>query len=254
MFTPRNKETACGMWSTTYIIALCVVIVMVVVGLILSRKMSHKAVHRTILITTICAIVTEIGKMIFIGVTYGIDEVEFIPLYFCSLFMYCGVFASITKVKWLETTGLSFLTMGGIIGAIAFFSYPDACIPNYPIYHYMCLRTMLYHGAMIYIGFLILITGYYKPKAKDFLNYFIALMIIGILAYILNVVNGQNLMYISRPLNFELSKVVYNWNPTLYPFLFLILQVTVPFWASYSIYQLVNYIILKQKEKKDVYR
>ena len=107
----------------------------------------------------------------------------------------------------------------------------------------MCLRTMLYHGAMIYIGFLILITGYYKPKAKDFLNYFIALMIIRILAYILNVVNGQNLMYISRPLNFELSKVVYNWNPTLYPFLFLILQVTVPFWVSYGIYQLVNYII-----------
>ena len=101
---------------------------------------------------------------------------------------------------------------------------------------------------------LVLKKEYYKPKAKDFLNYFISLMIIGILAYILNVVNGQNLMYISRPLDFELSKVVYNWNPTLYPFIFLILQVTVPFWASYGIYQLVNFIILKQKEKKDVYR
>ena len=253
MFTPRNKETACGMWSTTYIIALCIVIVLVVVGLILSRHMSHKAVYRTILITTIIAILTEIGKMIFIGVTYGIEEVEFLPLYFCSLFMYCGVFACIKKVKWLETTGLSFLVMGGIIGAIAFFCYPDACIPNYPIYHYMCLRTMLYHGAMIYIGLLIAITGYYKPKAKDFVNYIIALMIIGILAYIINRCTGQNLMYISRPLNFAISEAVFNWSPTLYPFVFLILQVTVPFWASYGIYKLIEYIINKHKEKNDVH-
>lgn len=142
MFTPRNKETACGMWSTTYIIALCIVIVLVVVGLILSRHMSHKAVYRTILITTIIAILTEIGKMIFIGVTYGIEEVEFLPLYFCSLFMYCGVFACIKKVKWLETTGLSFFSYGWYYRGDSIFLL-SRCL--YSQLSYISLYVFTYH-------------------------------------------------------------------------------------------------------------
>lgn len=253
MFTPANKATACGMWSTTYIIALIIVFGLIGLCLYLSRNMSEKAIYKTILIISIVALISEFGKMLFVGLTYGIEKVEFIPLYFCSLFMYSGILASFSKVEWLKTTGLSFLGMGGIIGSLAFFVYPSACIPNYPIYHYMCLRTMLYHGSMIYVGVLILMKGYYKPKAKDFINYFVALIIVGLMAYVINITTGSDLMYISKPLNFELSKIVFNFCPSVYPFILLILQIIVPFWCSYGVYKLILLITTKTKEKKYVH-
>ena len=251
MFAPANPQTACGMWSLTYIFALVAVLGMVALGLVASRKMGEKTIFKTILIITIVAWLSEFGKMLFVGVTYGVDRIEWVPLYFCSLFMYSGILASITKVQWLKTTGLSFLSMGGIIGALAFFVYPSACIPNYPIYHYMCLRTMLYHGSMIYVGLLVLIKGYYKPKAKDFLNYFVALFVVGILAYVINTLTGSDLMYISKPLAFKISQMAYNFCPQAYPFVLLILQIVVPFWVSFAIYQLMQLIIKKTKKKED---
>lgn len=248
MFSSANKQTACGMWSPTYIIALTIVITLIVVGLIFSSKMSSKGVHIVLIVMALFSGLTEIGKMIFVGVTYGIKEVEFLPLYFCSLFIYSTIFACF-KNKILQTTGLSFLFFGGIIGATAFFIYPNACIPNYPIYHYMCLRTMLFHGSMIYTGILIVITGYYKPNIKHFINYVIALAIVCILAYIINVTTGSDLMYISKPLPFSLSKTVYNAVPQLYPFIIMILETVVPFFASYFIYCLITFIIKKSTNK-----
>lgn len=249
MFSPKDKATACGMWSTTYIIALAITLLLVALAIYFSRKMSAAGVRRLLIASSVFTISTEIIKMIFVGVTYGISEVEFIPLYFCSLFMYSTVL-SLMKSDTLRNTGLSFLFFGGIIGAVAFFIYPSACIPNYPIYHFMCLRTMIFHGLMIYAGFTVVITGYYKPDVRHFKNYLIAMCIIGVGAYVHNIALGTNLMYISEPLGIELSKVIYKAIPNLYPLVFMIAQIFVPFFASYGIYRAVIYLIEKQSAKK----
>lgn len=245
MFSPRDKSTACGMWSGTYVIALLITLTLIAVGLILTKNISKKKVKYLLIVTSIFTISTEIIKMIFVGVTYGIDEVEFIPLYFCSLFMYSTVFATL-RCEVLRTTGLSFLFFGGIIGAVAFFLHPSACIPNYPIYHFMCLRTMLFHGLMIFVGITVVRSGYYVPDIKHFKNYAIALSIVGIGAYVHNCLLGTNLMYISEPLGFELSKRIYNFIPGLYPLLFMIAQMLLPFFLSYGIWQLI--ITVKSKK------
>ena len=187
--------------------------------------------------------------MIFVGVTYGIDEVEFIPLYFCSLFMYSTVFAAL-KCEALKNTGLSFLFFGGIIGASAFFLHPSACIPNYPIYHFMCLRTMIFHGLMIYVGITIVRSGYYVPNIKHFKNYLIALSLVGIGAYVHNSLLNTNLMYISKPLDIEISQVIYDLAPGIYPLLFMVAQIFVPFFISYGIWLLYKYVDNKVNGKR----
>ena len=250
MFGERNPETACGMWSTTYIIALSIVVVLVVLGLWFSRKMSHKSVKRVLLVMAIWTIVSEVVKAIFTWVTYGIEDVDFLPLYFCSLFMYCTVF-SVVPSKTLNKCGLSFIFFGGIIGAVSFFIYPDACIPNYPIYHFMCLRTMLFHGSMIYTGLLIVITNYYKPTIKDFKYYFIELIIISLLAYTINVIFSKNLMYIQEPLNFDISRNLYDAAPKLYPFIIMLLQIVVPFFLSYLVYILISKLCVKKESQEE---
>ena len=235
------------MWSPTYIIALLVTVAAIAVALILTVNISKNMVRYILIGSSIFTISTEIVKMIFVGITYGIENVEFIPLYFCSLFMYSTVLA-LAKNDTLRSTGLSFLFFGGIIGACAFFMYPDACIPNYPIYHFMCLRTMIFHGLMIYVGITVVRSGYYKPDIRHLKNYAIALSIVGIGAYVHNSLLDTNLMYISEPLGFELSKVVYDFIPGLYPLLFMVLQIFVPFLASYGAYELFRLVNRKLKE------
>lgn len=234
-FAPRNKETALGMYSTLYFVALAVCIVLIIIVLIISRKMNKKQVHNTISIIGVFLWITEIIKMIFTGVTYGINKVDFIPLYFCSMFMYACVLVMF-KNKNLKNTGLSFMFFGGIIGAIVFFCYPDACVPNYPLFHYMTLRTFIYHSLMIYTGFLIVLTGFYKPDIKHFLHYSIALVITFFCAYIINRIFDKNLMYIMKPLKFSISQNVYDLCPNLYPFIVGVVEIVCPFWMSYFIY------------------
>ena len=237
------------MWSQTYIIALAVTLALTVAAIYFSRKMSERGVRRLLACVSAFTISTEIVKMVFVGVTYGISEVEFIPLYFCSLFMYSTVL-SLTKKTFLRNTGLAFLFFGGIIGAVAFFIYPSACIPNYPIYHFMCLRTMIFHGLMIYVGFTVVLTGYYKPDVRHFKNYLIALCLVGVGAYIYNLLFGTNLMYISKPLGIKLSRVIYDAIPHLYPLVFMTAQIFAPFFASYGIWRAVIYISSKRKSSK----
>lgn len=243
MFSPMGKAPACGMWSTDYIIAFVVVCILIVVGLALSRKMSHRGVKIVIICMAIFASATEIGKIIFVWATRGLEKVE-APLHFCSLFIFATILACI-NIKVLKETGLSFLFFGGIVGGAAFLCYPSSCIPYYPIYHFMCLRTMLFHGSMIYTGILIMMRGYYVPNIKNFLNYIVMLLIVCVAAYTTNVLTGADYMHISKPLGIEISKTVYNAVPKLYPFIVMFIQVLVPFWASYTVYFTVKKI--KQK-------
>lgn len=252
MFLPANKATACGMWSPTYILALAVTLTLVALGLWLSRKMGEKGIRRVLTAAAVFSISTEIIKMIFVGLTYGLDEVEWTPLYFCSCYMYALVMA-LCKHKRLRITGLAFLFYGGIVGSLAFFAYPSACIPRYPIYHFMCLRTMLYHGSMLYVGILIAMRGYYRPDAKHFLHFAAMIGVIGILAYIINRHTGENFMYISKPLNIGVFKTVFKAIPDVYPFLGILLQMTAPFWALEGIRRLTTHQRTRKEELHHVH-
>ena len=247
MFSPKDKATACGMYSLTYFVALFVTLSLVVLSLYLSRRASQRTVRRIIAFLAAFSIGTEIVKMVFTGVTYGIEDVEFTPLYFCSLFMYATPMA-LLPYKRISDTGLAFLFFGGIVGAVAFFCYPSACIPNYPIYHFMCIRTMLYHGSMIYIGLLIVIRGYFKPSLSHFANYFIIISTVGALAYLLNTYAGMgyDYMYISKPLDIAIVKAFYSLCPAIYPFVAILIQATIPFVISYCSYNLVMRILKKK--------
>ena len=246
-FSPRDKSTALGMHTPLYFLTLAFFMTITIISLIISRKMSRKGVKKTILIVGVFLWITEFIKMIFTGITYGIEDVEFIPLYFCSMFMYASIL-NFFKNKHLQNAGLSFMFFGGILGAVAFFCYPSAVIPNYHLFHFMTLRTFIYHSLMIYVGVLIVITGYYKPEIKHFKEYSIFMGITFILAYIINNVKESNLMYISEPLGIPLSDKVFEMVPNLYPFIFGLLQLVVPFMISYGIYKLVKYI-LNRKNK-----
>lgn len=241
-FSFRNRETACGMWSTAYIITLVVDLLLIAISLYLFRKASKNTVRKILIIMGIWTTATEIVKQVFMAYQDGVGDVEFLPLYFCSLFMFCSFMATSKNIT-VRTAGSSFLFFGGIIGATTFFIYPNACIPNYPIYHFMCIRTMLFHGSMIFSGLLIVISGYYTPSIKHFKHYFVTMSIICALAYLFNTLLGWDLMYMSKPLGFSISQNIYDLAPNIYPFIFMTLEIFVPFFISYFAYFLIMKII-----------
>ena len=245
-FAPRNPDTALGMYSVGYFITLGIVLVLITLLLYISKKCDHKKVKRIIFTIGIILWITEFIKMLFTGITYGINDVEWIPLYFCSMGMYACILIMF-KNEYLQKAGLSFMFFGGIIGAIAFFCYPDACIPNYPLFHFMTLRTFFYHGVMIYLGLLIVITGFYKPSIKDFKYYAVFFIIVFVLAYIINRIDGCNLMYISYPLNLSLSQILFKRLGILYPFIFGIGQIIGPFFVSYGLLRIYGVFKLNKQ-------
>lgn len=246
MFSPADKSTACGMWSPTYFLALAITLSLVALGLFFSRKMSKRAVRTVLIAAAIFSISTEPLKMLFIGLTYGLAKVEWIPLYFCSCYMYALVMA-LSKRRQLQEMGLTFLFYGGIVGALAFFAYPSACIPRYPIYHFMCLRTMLFHGSMIYVGVLIVMRGVYAPKAAHFHSFAKMMGTIGLAAYAINLLTGENYMYISEPLDIPVVEVIYDAIPNLYPFLGILVQIFLPFWVVEGIYRMIHRLTKREE-------
>ena len=248
-FNPRNEAKALGMYSPAYLAAVFVCMVGTVLALVFSRKMRKETVRKIVIGIGIFLWITEFGKMLFVGLTYGLKEVEFFPLYFCSMFMYASVLTCF-KNKSLQTTANAFIFFGGIVGAVTFFCFPTAVIPYYPLFHYMTVRTLVYHSLMIYTGVLIVITGYYKPQLKHFKEYAIFLWITFSLAFIFNRIQGTNLMYISKPLDIEIVKTIYAAIPRLYPFIVAIIQLVVPFFLSYGVYRLVLHLQEKWKNSR----
>ena len=245
-FGPRDPQSALGMYSSTYFIALFICMAATATALIFSRKMRKETVKKVVIGVGIFLWLTEFGKMLFVGLTYGIKEVEFFPLYFCSMFMYASVLTCF-KNKTLQTTANAFMFFGGIVGAVTFFCFPTAVIPYYPLFHYMTLRTLVYHSLMIYVGILIVMTGYYQPKLKHFKEYAIFLWITFSLAYIFNRLQGTNLMYISEPLNIGFVKAVYAVIPRAYPFIVALIQLVVPFFLSFGVYRFIIYLQERRK-------
>ena len=55
-------------------------------------------------------------------------------------------------------------------------------------------------------------------------------------------------MYISKPLNIGVIKALYRPIPNLYPFLGVLVQIFLPFWATEGIYRLIHRQKQIQKE------
>lgn len=244
-FAPADSSTALGMYSSGYFITLFIVLCIITIALIRLKNLEHKKVEQIIFGIGLFCLITEIIKMVFTGITYGIENVEWIPLYFCSCFIFT-TFMALSKNALIRRTGECFLFYGGLIGSCAFFCYPSACIPVYPLFHFMTIRTFIYHGSMLFISLLVIETGYFVPEVKkDFIKYSIFLGIVSILAYTSNCLFHKNFMYMSEPLAISISMGLYNLVPHLYPFIFMILQLVVPFFISYGIYIVLSKSILK---------
>jgi uncharacterized membrane protein YwaF len=235
-FAPNGKYPPCGLYSAGHIIILLFTLLDVVISLYLALRYLKSYVKTVIRIFTVIVTVLEGIKIAFNFIQGYTALNHWVPLYFCSFYLFALWFAAFGKGK-AEKTGMSFLFGGSILSGLSFLFYPSTSLPNYPLFHFLSLYSFFFHGSMIFMGLFIILSGYYKPKLKDGLYYILFTGILIGLAALVNVLFGANLMFITNPYRIPVMSYVYDISVVLYRTLLILAHLGFYF-LVYSMYSL----------------
>lgn len=240
IFAKSGIFPAYEMFSITHFGFLLICTVLIITALYLSRNMSKKSVLKTVRICTAILWMLEISKIIF-NVYVGNGPNSYLPLYFCSIPLYCGIFSSCAN-GMLKRTGDVFLLVGGIVGGVAYLMSPCTTAGIYPAFHFITIHSYTHHAIMIYIGILFVIRDYITLRKKDWIYYTSTVVLVSIGAYVVNNFLGTNLMFVSRSNPGTIVEVVYNMSHKFFPVIITFWQAIPPFVVIYWIVKLHKYI------------
>ena len=261
LFKSAEEVTPCGMFSVQHFILLAITMICVSIALKYTKNMNKEEVREVIKKATIILWVLELIKIIFNIINYGVSAVnKYVPLYFCSLILYAGIFSGFCKGA-LKKAGDVFLSTGGIIAGLIFLISPLTSLTTYPAIHFISIHSFILHGTMVYIGMLMLITKYTIIEKNDIIYYSVLIVIISVIAYIVNLIFGSNLMFISQNYPGTFIEIIYNLTGKLFPIVMVIAQATLPFYIVYGIYAKIknkntcdlNLAINEQEDKEEIY-
>lgn len=264
MFSNEGEYEACGIFTIGHFILIAITIVCIFIALKYSYKKDKKEVHNIIKCATIVICILEVIKIIFSIKQNSLHAVNtYVPLYYCSILIYAGLFSSFGTKK-LKRVGDVCLATGSIIGGIVFIIYPSTSLPTYPAFHFISIHSFLFHGTMIYLGLLINKTKYIELKIEDAKYFAIMIGIMSVAALVVNKTFNGNLMFISE--NFPETPIEILYNAThggiLFTLIMIVVQMTIPFYISYytikkaqnfdNTNQTIGFCVKNKKTKTDI--
>ena len=247
------------MYSVGHLVLFLVTLALIASGLYLCRRMDRAGVRTVIRIVTAVLWVLEIVKILFVLlITKSMNPNDFVPLYYCSLVLYAGLFSSLGK-GILQKMGDVFLATGSLVGGACFLCFPSTSLPRYPFFHLISFQSFLLHGAMVFVGLLMLLRGVYRVSLRDIKFCAILVGAIGVISYIFNYIWNTahptqaiqtNLMFVSN--NFTGCPVdLYGFlGPVLYPMFMIVVQAFGPFLLVYWGVLLCHRLKKKQSTKE----
>lgn len=235
-FSESGKFPAYKMFSLVHMKILIICTISIIIALMLSRRMKEKDILKAIRVYTAVLWIMETAKIIF-NIIRGAKPNSYIPLYFCSIPLYAGIMSSVGSGK-VKKIGDVFLTVGGIVGGIAYMISPSTTAGTYPGRHFITVQSFVHHSLMVYMGILMLTKEYVHLKLKDWKYYTGTVCVVSIIAYAVNMILGTNLMFITRTHRGTAVDLVYRLNPSLFPITMTVIQGVLPFFAVYGIAKL----------------
>ena len=243
-FAPHNEELykPCGMFTLPHFIAIGILAIILSVLIYLSRNLSKDKIK---FITKILALVItgfELGKIIY-SFYYGYTWPDaWVPLAFCSLFIYSLYMSGFAKGV-IEKIGQSYIAGGGILAGLFFILFPTTSLMRHPLLHYMCFHSLIFHGAMFYLGIVYLMRKAYTFNLKEYKYYIIFVSIFSIIAIIINIIFDCNMMFYKEPYNMPIKLVVdiYNFSKVIYT-LFIFIAYSSLYLLTYLFYLLIKKI------------
>ena len=228
----------CGVYTVGHLVLFLITVLLIGVGLYLCRNMDKDKVRTVIRSVTALLWALEIWKILFVLIVTGSrNPNDYVPLYYCSLVLYAGLFSSFGKGA-LRRFGDVFLATGSLVGGVCFLFFPSTSLPRYPFFHLISIQSFLLHGMMVFVGLLMLLRCVYRVKLSDIWSCAILVGATGVVSYVFNLVWNKahplqlietNLMFVSN--NFTGCPVdLYGFlGPILYPIFMIAVQAFGPF-------------------------
>lgn len=234
-YTP---DDICGMFTPGHYLSILLFFGTLALALWLSRRWSKGTVQKVHIGIAIGVAVMEIVK-ISLRVYKGQGPDDWMPLYFCSLFLF-AVWLALAKWKPLRSAGFAFMTMGGTAAAVFFIFYPSTSLNLFPIWHPASIHSFVYHWIMCYLGLLVLIKKLYVPKAKHALHYGIFVLSACFAAYFFNEWLGSNCMFLHSAFGLLFLEGILASSHAAYIIIVSLAQGVALYWVSFGIYRLIT--------------
>lgn len=244
-----------GMFSYHHLIFTITGFIALALLLYFSRNFTKEKVEKTVKILFYVVTILEVLKIAW-NLIFRTDKSmnNWVPLYFCSLYIYATALFTFGKGV-IKETGTLWLVFGQIIGGVVFLLYPSSSIGIHPLIHVLSIHSWIYHILASYTGLLLLITGYYKLGDKDktkkeFLIYLVSILIIELFVYIFNLIFDTNLMFINNPGVVAPLELVVKVFGIFYPVIIGLSQALFTYLGGYLLVKLVTKLKYKNGDIK----
>lgn len=229
-----------GLMSLSHLLFVVISIVLITVILVVTNKKTNEKILKLFKIFSVLFLILEILKIAWnLTLREEVSINDWVPLYFCSLFIYASLLFAFIKNKEniFSKIAVRFLFYGGITGGSAFLLLPTTTLNVFPFLHVLSFHSLIYHSFMVVCSFWAL--RFFTPKLKDIKIYGISVLIVEVAVIIINVIFETNFMLLSKPFDIAILEYVYNIIPNLFPVILSIGQMLVTFYGGYLVYYFV---------------
>ena len=185
-----------SLWHIIYIVMAFISCILIILFL---NKISRDKINVFLKILSIIAITLEITKISWesyydVTTGRGFNIEGLLPLYTCSLFIYCSFLSVWTKGK-VKEVAVSYLATVGLIAGTIGVVYCNG-LNFYPFFTFGAFYSLFFHYSMLATGILLLATGYKKLEWNDIVKSWIPIVILSIIAIPFNYIYGADYMQI----------------------------------------------------------
>ena len=180
-------------FSVDYIVWYIVALLIIGLGIFfLNKYKTEKRINIVLIVLWAVALALDLAKLIK-NIYYGFSISGDIPFYICSLYLYLMPVAIWGKGIW-KRMACTFICTLGLFGAIMNYVIPSVVVNN-SLFSFSGFHTTLYHTILWTTPLVMLCTGYFKLKFKDFGWSFLAFVVITLPVVIFNYIAETDYMY-----------------------------------------------------------
>lgn len=249
-FSEEGFGTVHGMFSLDHLFFTIIGVCTIVILFLLTYKKSNQEINKIIKIIFFIVTILEILKIIWnFLVRDNIVLNNWVPLYFCSLFIYAsGMYAFGKGI--IKKIGLLWIVYGQLIGGIVFVFYPSSSIGIQPFFHVLTFHSLIYHVITAYVGIILIYKNINYLTFKDIKLYAITILSVELFVYLFNIIFDANMMFLNNPGVVSPLALVQKIFKSFYPLAVGIVQCFATFLMSFGIIKLLKYKI-KNKDLRN---
>lgn len=245
-------------FSVWHFVTLGIIIGVIITLCLISRKKDKKWNDKMFIVIAIILLVLEVLRITYRTITYCCYEIylpdhgniynwaEIISFALCTMVTYFSIVTLlINKEKWNKFAFDAIFPIALFSGSTALI-YPDMLNTYYPIYHIMNIQTLITHGLLIALPFLLITSKRLSPNIKNMWKPMLTIFVFSMIARLFSKIADCSFMYMNEGI-----EVIPGWeNKPFYTYYWILVLVFATWTALCYLPSTIKNHIKKKKEIK----